>query len=165
VLLGSVHWNDNIRQGGHAGSFAAAARHFGMSAAMVSKHVQTLEEHLGARLLNRTTRRVSATEVGQHFYERCMRILSELEEAERAAGDLQTTPRGLLRVTAPVSFGTRNSLRRLPITSHHIPTSQSIWASMIITLISSQDVSISQFVSVLWSIRVWRRMVMVLSSV
>ena len=93
---------------------------------MVSKHVQTLEEHLGARLLNRTTRRVSATEVGQHFYERCMRILSELEEAERAAGDLQTTPRGLLRVTAPVSFGTRNSLRRLPITSHHIPTSQSI---------------------------------------
>ena len=90
-----------------AGSFAAAARHFGMSAAMVSKHVQTLEEHLGARLLNRTTRRVSATEVGQHFYERCMRILSELEEAERVAGDLQTTPRGLLRVTAPVSFGTR----------------------------------------------------------
>jgi DNA-binding transcriptional LysR family regulator len=90
-----------------AGSFAAAARHFGMSAAMVSKHVQTLEEHLGARLLNRTTRRVSATEVGQHFYERCVRILSELEEAERAAGDLQTTPRGLLRVTAPVSFGTR----------------------------------------------------------
>jgi DNA-binding transcriptional LysR family regulator len=77
-----------------AGSFAAAARHFGMSAAMVSKHVQTLEEHLGARLLNRTTRRVSATEVGQHFYERCMRILSELEEAERAAGDLHTTPRG-----------------------------------------------------------------------
>ena len=90
-----------------AGSFAAAARHFGMSAAMVSKHLQTLEEHLGAQLLNRTTRRVSATEVGQHFYERCMRILSELEEAERAAGDLQTTPRGLLRVTAPVSFGTR----------------------------------------------------------
>ena len=63
-----------------AGGFAAAARHFGMSAQMVSKHVQTLEEHLGARLLNRTTRRLSATEVGQHFYERCMRILSELEE-------------------------------------------------------------------------------------
>jgi DNA-binding transcriptional LysR family regulator len=50
-----------------AGSFAAAARHFGVSAAMVSKHLQTLEEHLGAQLLNRTTRRVSATEVGQHF--------------------------------------------------------------------------------------------------
>ncbi len=88
-------------------SFAAAARHFGMSPAMVSKHVQTLEERLGVRLLNRTTRRVSATEVGQNYYERCLRILSELEDAERAAGDLQTAPRGLLRVTAPVSFSVR----------------------------------------------------------
>jgi DNA-binding transcriptional LysR family regulator len=90
-----------------AGSFAAAARHFGMSPAMVTTHVQTLEERLGVRLLNRTTRRVSATEVGQNFYERCLRILSDLEEAEGAAGELQSVPRGLLRVTAPVSFGTR----------------------------------------------------------
>jgi DNA-binding transcriptional LysR family regulator len=90
-----------------AGSFAAAARHFGMSPAMVTTHVQTLEERLGVRLLNRTTRRVSATEVGQNFYERCLRILSDLEEAEGAAGELQSAPRGLLRVTAPVSFGTR----------------------------------------------------------
>jgi DNA-binding transcriptional LysR family regulator len=90
-----------------AGSFAAAARHFGMSPAMVTAHVQTLEKRLGVRLLNRTTRRVSMTEVGQNFYERCLRILSELEEAEGAAGELQSTPRGLLRVTAPVSFGTR----------------------------------------------------------
>jgi len=91
-----------------ASSFAAAARHFGMSPAMVSKHVQTLEERLGVRLLNRTTRRVSATEVGQNYYERCLRILTDLDEAERAAGDLQTAPRGLLRVTAPVSFGMRH---------------------------------------------------------
>jgi DNA-binding transcriptional LysR family regulator len=89
-------------------SFAAAARHFGMSPAMVSKHVQTLEERLGVRLLNRTTRRVNATEVGQNYYERCLRILSELEDAERAAGDLQAAPRGLLRVTAPVSFSFRH---------------------------------------------------------
>jgi len=89
-------------------SFAEAARHFGMSPAMVSKHVRTLEERLGARLLNRTTRRVSATEVGQNYYERCLRILSELEDAERAAGDLQAAPRGLLRVTAPVSFSFRH---------------------------------------------------------
>lgn len=89
------------------GSFAAAARHFDMSPAMVSKHVQTLEAHLGARLLNRTTRRVSATEVGQNYYESCLRILADLEEAERAAGDLQSVPRGQLRITAPVSFGTR----------------------------------------------------------
>ncbi len=90
-----------------AKSFAAAARHFGMSPAMVSKHVQTLEERLGVRLLNRTTRRVSTTEVGQNYYEHCVRILSELEEAERAAGDLQSAPRGLLRVSASVSFGMR----------------------------------------------------------
>lgn len=87
-------------------SFAAAARHFGMSPAMVSKHVQTLEERLGVRLLNRTTRRVSPTEVGQDYHERALHILAELEEAEAAAGDLQTAPRGRLRVTAPVSFGT-----------------------------------------------------------
>ena len=86
-------------------SFAAAARHFDMSPAMVSKHVRTLEERLGVRLLNRTTRRVSATEVGQNYYERCLRILNELEDAERAAGDLEAAPRGLLRVTSSVSFG------------------------------------------------------------
>ncbi|MEA2945266.1 MAG: hypothetical protein QOI40_596 [Alphaproteobacteria bacterium] len=90
-----------------AGSFAAAARHFGMSPAMATTHVRTLEERLGVRLLNRTTRRVSTTEVGQNFYERCLRILSDLEEAEGSAGELQSAPRGLLRVTAPVSFGTR----------------------------------------------------------
>jgi DNA-binding transcriptional LysR family regulator len=88
-------------------SFAAAARHFDMSPAMVSKHVRTLEERLGVRLLNRTTRRVSATEVGQNYYERCLHILGELEDAERAAGDLQAAPRGLLRVTTSVSFGAR----------------------------------------------------------
>jgi DNA-binding transcriptional LysR family regulator len=86
-------------------SFAAAARHFDISPAMVSKHIRTLEERLGVRLLNRTTRRVSATEVGQAYYERCLRILSEVEDAERAAGDLQAAPRGLLRVTTSVSFG------------------------------------------------------------
>jgi DNA-binding transcriptional LysR family regulator len=88
-------------------SFAAAARHFDMSPAMVSKHVSTLEGRLGVRLLNRTTRRVSATEVGQDYYERCLRILSDLEDADRAAGNLQTAPRGLLRVTTSVSFGAR----------------------------------------------------------
>jgi DNA-binding transcriptional LysR family regulator len=87
-------------------SFTAAARHFGISPAMVTKHVQTLEERLGARLLNRTTRRVNATEAGQEYYERAVRILAEMEDAEAAAGDMQTSPRGQLRVTAPVSFGT-----------------------------------------------------------
>ena len=90
-----------------AANFAAAGRQLRMSPAMVSKHVQRLEEQLGVRLLNRTTRRVSATEVGQTYYEHCLRILAEMEEADGAARDLQTAPRGLLKVTAPVSFGTR----------------------------------------------------------
>lgn len=88
-------------------SFASAARHFEMSPAMVSKHIQTLEQRLGVRLLNRTTRRVSTTEAGQEYYERSLRILAEIGEADRAASDLQTEPRGRLRVSAPVSFGTR----------------------------------------------------------
>ena len=88
-------------------SFAAAARHFEMSPAMVSKHVQTLEQQLGVRLLNRTTRRVSTTEAGQEYYERSLRILAEISEADRAASDLQVAPRGRLKVGAPVTFGTR----------------------------------------------------------
>jgi DNA-binding transcriptional LysR family regulator len=87
------------------GSFVSAARYFSLSPAMVSKHVQTLEQRLGARLLNRTTRRVSPTEVGQHYYERCLRILGDLAAADDLAADLQTAPRGLVKVAAPVAFG------------------------------------------------------------
>ena len=90
-----------------SGSFTATARHFGMSPAMVSTHIRSLEKRLGVRLLNRTTRRVNATEVGQNYYERCLRILYEVEEAERAASDLQTAPRGRIRITAPMIFGIR----------------------------------------------------------
>jgi DNA-binding transcriptional LysR family regulator len=86
-------------------SFISAARYFSLSPAMVSKHVQTLERRLGARLLNRTTRRVSPTEVGQHYYERCRRILGELAAADDLAADLQATPRGLVKISAPVAFG------------------------------------------------------------
>jgi DNA-binding transcriptional LysR family regulator len=79
-------------------SFSSAARRLGMSTTMVSNHVQALEGRLGARLLNRTTRKVSLTEVGTAYYERCIRILGELEEADRAAGLLQSTVRGTLRL-------------------------------------------------------------------
>jgi DNA-binding transcriptional LysR family regulator len=89
-------------------SFAAAARHFGLSPAMVSKHINTLEERLGARLLNRTTRQVSPTEIGREFYERATRILTDLDEAEQAASALQATPKGLLRLNGPLSFGIRH---------------------------------------------------------
>lgn len=89
-------------------SFAAAARYFGMSPAMVSKHVQALEERLGARLLNRTTRRLSLTEVGRAYYERSRQVLADIEEADRAVSDLQVAPRGILKLNAPFSFGLRH---------------------------------------------------------
>jgi DNA-binding transcriptional LysR family regulator len=87
------------------GSFSAAAREMKLSQASVTKQIQELEDWLGARLLNRTTRRLNLTEVGSGFYERCMRILDAVEEARSAAGALQTLPRGRLRINAPVSFG------------------------------------------------------------
>ena len=87
------------------GSFSAAARELQLSQASVTKQIKELESWLGARLLNRTTRRLSLTEVGAGFYERSMRILEAMEEARNAAGALQTVPRGRLRINAPVSFG------------------------------------------------------------
>src|SRR6185436_11361740 len=80
------------------GGFSAAARRLNMSPTMASEHVQALESDLGARLLQRTTRKISLTEVGQAYYENAARILAELEEADRAAGALQSTPRGRLRL-------------------------------------------------------------------
>jgi DNA-binding transcriptional LysR family regulator len=80
------------------GGFAAAARHLNVSRTTVSSHVQELEDRLGARLLNRTTRRVSLTEVGRQYYERSTHFLAEIDEADREAGALQATPRGRLRV-------------------------------------------------------------------
>jgi DNA-binding transcriptional LysR family regulator len=80
------------------GGFSLAAKRLNMSTTMISNHVQALENRLGARLLNRTTRKVSLTEVGRGYYERCTRILDELEEADAAAGLLQTTVRGELRL-------------------------------------------------------------------
>ena len=91
-----------------AGSFAAAARHFGISPEMVGNHVRGLETHLGVRLLNRSTRRLNVTEAGSMYYERCTRILSDIQDAEAEVGTLQASPRGLLRLAAPVTFGIRH---------------------------------------------------------
>ena len=88
-----------------AGSFSGAAREMQVSQASVTKQIQELESWLGARLLNRTTRRLNLTEIGAAFYERSARILEAVEEARNAAGALQTVPRGRLRINAPVSFG------------------------------------------------------------
>jgi DNA-binding transcriptional LysR family regulator len=81
-----------------SGSFSAAARRLDLSPTMVSNHVQALENALGVRLLNRTTRRVSLTDIGREYYERCSQILAELDEADRAVSALQMKPRGQLRV-------------------------------------------------------------------
>jgi DNA-binding transcriptional LysR family regulator len=80
--------------------FSAAARRLNMSATMVSNHVQALEDRLGARLLNRTTRKVSVTEIGQAYYERATQILADLDEADGIATALHATPRGTLRMHA-----------------------------------------------------------------
>src|SRR5215813_11972967 len=81
-----------------SGGFSAAGRRLNMSTTMVSNHVQALEDRLGARLLNRTTRKVSLTEVGRAYYDRCIQILADIAQADDIAGALQSTPRGTLRV-------------------------------------------------------------------
>ena len=80
------------------GGFSAAARHLNVSTTTVSDQVQALENALGVRLLNRTTRRVSLTEIGREYYERCSQILQELAEADEVASALQVNPRGRLRL-------------------------------------------------------------------
>lgn len=89
-----------------AGSFAAAAGLLGMSPQMVAKHVGWLESRLGARLIHRTTRRQSLTEIGKAYCERCRTVLADADWADAIADETRGAPRGRLRVNAPVSFGT-----------------------------------------------------------
>ena len=89
-----------------SGGFAAAARQMGVSRSAVNKLVIALENELGVQLLHRTTRVVSPTETGLAFYDRCVEILSSLEEAERSVMQLHAEPKGKLRVNAPMTFGT-----------------------------------------------------------
>jgi DNA-binding transcriptional LysR family regulator len=95
------------------GSFAAAGRELHLSRSAISKYVRDLEHELGVQLLHRTTRRASPTETGLAYYERSRAILAELEEADRAVSTLQAEPRGMLRVNAPMSFGTLHLGRAL----------------------------------------------------
>lgn len=88
-----------------AHSFSGAARLLGLTRSAVSRQIAALEDGLGVRLLNRTTRQLSTTEAGAIYYEHCVRILAEAAAAERAVMDLDEAPRGLLRINAPMSFG------------------------------------------------------------
>jgi len=90
-----------------AGSFARAAERLDASVSAVSRHVAELEAHLDARLLNRTTRRLSLTEAGTAFHERCVQLLADLEEAEQSASQGGATPRGTLKLTCPITYGVR----------------------------------------------------------
>lgn len=87
------------------GSFTAAAQEFRLTGTMVGQHIRALETMLGGRLLNRTTRKQSLTELGQHYYERCQRILADVADAESIGAELQGESRGRLRVLSTVSFG------------------------------------------------------------
>ncbi|WP_298374639.1 LysR family transcriptional regulator [uncultured Bradyrhizobium sp.] len=89
-----------------SGSFAEAGRQMRLSRSAISKYVGDLEESLGVQLLNRTTRHASPTENGQMYFERAVVILSDVDAADQAVTQLQSAPRGLLRVNAPMSFGT-----------------------------------------------------------
>ena len=88
-------------------SFAAAAEVFGISPTMVGTHVRFLEERVGAKLLNRTTRQQSLTEVGRLYSERCRQVLADADAADACADEMRAAPRGVLKVHAPVSFGSQ----------------------------------------------------------
>jgi DNA-binding transcriptional LysR family regulator len=97
-----------------SGSFTTAAERLQISRSVVSKYVSRLEDRLGARLLNRTTRRLSLTEVGQVFYERSRKGLADIDEAQAEVSRLQGEPRGTLRINAPMSFGILHVAPALP---------------------------------------------------
>jgi DNA-binding transcriptional LysR family regulator len=88
----------------NSGTFKGAANRLKVSPAMITSHINSLEERLGIQLLNRTTRKVNLTEAGRTFYEHCTRILAEVEEAESIASALQATPRGTLRLNTSVTL-------------------------------------------------------------
>ena len=90
-----------------SGGFSAAGRDLGRSKALVSKYIRELEDELGVRLLNRTTRKLSLTEAGTAYYREAADIVQRIEELNDSVGDCHSEPRGVLRVTAPRAFGER----------------------------------------------------------
>ncbi len=106
------------------GSFAAAARDMRLSRSAVSKYVIELEQALGVQLLNRTTRSASPTANGLAYYERCVTILADLDEADLAISSAQAEPRGMLKVNAPMSFGTLHLGRAISVFMERHPTLQ-----------------------------------------
>lgn len=90
-----------------AGGFSSAARQHGRSKALLSKYVTDLEDYLGVRLMNRTTRKLSLTEAGEAYYREASQLIQQLDDLDASISDQTTAPRGLLRVSAPRNFGER----------------------------------------------------------
>ena len=97
-----------------AGSLSAAARDLGVSTAVVSRRLATLEARLGVRLVNRTTRRLALTDEGASYHEACVRILGEVEDADAAAAAQRVEPQGILKVALPASFGHKHIAPLIP---------------------------------------------------
>ena len=95
------------------GSFSAAASDMNISRAMASKYINDLESNLGARLINRTTRKLNLTEVGQAYYEKISNILTEIDEVDLSVTELQTEPMGTLKIMSPPSFGSFHLARAI----------------------------------------------------
>jgi DNA-binding transcriptional LysR family regulator len=96
------------------GSFAGAARVLDLAPAVVTRAVSDLEDHLGARLLNRTTRKLALTEVGEEYFERAKRVLTDLDDADALAGTVSKAPSGTLRILCPPAFASHQLVRHLP---------------------------------------------------
>jgi DNA-binding transcriptional LysR family regulator len=103
------------------GSLSGAARILNLSNPSVTRHIAELEEYLGARLLNRSTRRLSLTDTGSAYLERCKQLLADLEQATLAAGMHAANPSGVLRINAPVSFSVNHLGQLLPLYAQRYP--------------------------------------------
>ena len=106
------------------GSLSAAARELGMSPALVSRRLASLESRLGVRLINRTTRSLHLTDEGSAYHENCTRILAEIDEADAAVSAGRAEPRGILRVALPASFGNQHVAPLVPRFSARYPDVQ-----------------------------------------
>lgn len=112
------------------GSFAAAAESLGVSPQMVAKHVAALESRLGLRLISRTTRRQSLTEFGQRYCESCRTILGDIQDAEAEATEVRKVARGVLRINAPVTFGTH---ALLPVITRYLVENPEVQADVVLS--------------------------------
>lgn len=102
-------------------SFVAAARKLGMTGPAVSKQIQNLENYLGVRLLNRTTRQVTLTEEGNIYYNKAKRALDDLLEAEKQIQELKSCPTGILKINAPMSFGQKYLIKNIAAFAKEYP--------------------------------------------